>query len=79
MYFYGTSEPNIICCNNDYVKKDMLSFFALQLFRAVEHFYRTNPMSNSRCNLHDCTNTAGKTVQHNQPDMSQVKISSQLV
>jgi len=35
-------------------------------------------MSNSTCNLHDCTNTAGKTVQYNQPGMSQVKISSQL-
>jgi hypothetical protein len=35
-------------------------------------------MSNSMCNLHDCTNTAGKTVQHNQPSMSQLKISSQL-
>jgi hypothetical protein len=27
VHFYGTFEPNIICCDTDYVKKDILSFF----------------------------------------------------
>jgi len=30
VHLYGTFEPNIICCDNDYVQKCMLSFFPLQ-------------------------------------------------
>jgi len=39
VHFYGTFEPFIVCCGNDYVKKCMLSFLPLQLFRAVYQFH----------------------------------------